>query len=33
LNVKFGVANVIKFRLLANEDALAWSERKSPLGE
>lgn len=33
LNVKFGVANVIKFRLLNNEDELAWSERKSPLGE
>ena len=33
LNVKFGIANVVKFRLLDNEDALAWSERKSPLGE
>jgi hypothetical protein len=31
LNIRFGIENFIKMRLIDHQDALAWTERKSPL--
>jgi hypothetical protein len=32
LNVRFGIENFVKMRLLDHQDGLAWTERKNPLG-
>ncbi len=33
LKVKFGIANVVKFRLTDKQEDFAWTERKNPLGD